>query len=277
VVASALVLVAAAGPARAQTAQICLSTQLQSAGANCHGLTRCYRTAMKRSLPLDPVCIDEQLAKINTKFNGTESVSNCLVEPAASDVFNILQPLADSLANDVHLNGGKCSAKKIGALGRECKQLLACYADAAAASTTVNPECQDKARSKLGTYFSRFDATGTCVTSGDAIPLDMQVTSAVDDVWSLVRGGGTTTTSTTSTTASTVTLPPGTCAENGDIAPCVAYRDNPACKACVDATVDTTPATLCTGAGPACDNAFNNIGCGYAINSGTTCSATCCP
>lgn len=272
-------------PSQAQTAQICLSTQYRNSGTAGRGTGKCYAKAIKRGLPVDPACIAERESWLTSHYASVEASSNCLVEPASTGVWAVIAPLMSSLNTSVNPNGGRCSSKKMSALGRELKQMVMCYATMAENSApSVDPACIAKAQSKLSDIFTRLEAGYICLTTGDAAALSATVTTDANTIGAYLRGIGTTTTSTTTSTSSTstTTLPPGTCSENGSFDPCVAYRDNGACKACVDATVGPDAGiatTLCAGASaePVCQDAIKNAACGYAINASTTCSLTCCP
>jgi hypothetical protein len=278
-----LVSLALPAPSPAQTAQICLSGQYRNAGTAARGAAKCYVKSIKRGLPVDPACLTEREAWITSHFATNEAASNCLVEPAAAAVWATIQPMVTSLAGAVNENGSRCSSKKIGALGREFKQIQMCYAEMAETSApSVDPACVAQAQTKLTDIFTRLEYNYICLTNGDAATLSSQVTTDATTVGDYLRGIGTTTTSTTTSTSSTTTLVSGACAENGSFDPCYAYRDNAACTACVDATVGPDAGiatTICAGATaePVCADAIKNTACGYAINSSTTCGAICCP
>lgn len=271
--------------AQAQTAQICLSSQTRVAGTLGRGAMRCFSKAMKKGLPVDPACIAEREAKLTSKYASAESASPCLTEPASATVWGTLQPLVVSLGNALSLNGGRCAAKKMGALGNELKQLLRCYAYVAETSAAaVDPQCLVSAQSKLSSAFTNYEAQYACVTTGDATALSGDTSTTSDTIFSYLRGTGTTTTSTTTTTTSTsttsTTLPPGVCDQSGGDSACIAYTDDPACQACVDATLGANAGVataICTDAGPDCSDETLNLGCGFAINTATTCGAVCCP
>ncbi len=268
-------------PAAAQTLQTCLVSQLQYAGTACRGLARCYVKAQRRGLAVDPSCISERVAEVEARYANTEALGDCLVEPAGTDVANLLTAAVASWDSAVSSSPDKCGAKKVGALGRECKQILRCYDESVTAAASVDPTCIGNASSKQLKIFTRVEAKYplVCDTFGDASALDAQVQQASDDVYTYLRGTGSTTTTTTITLASsttTSTLVSGTCPADGSVIPCEAYRDIPACTSCVDA-VGGVPQDQCAGAGPTCSNAYQNQGCGYAINTSTSCGPTCCP
>lgn len=250
------------GAGSAQTAQMCLSSQNRSGGTAGRGAARCYAKAIKKGEAVDAACLSDREAWLGSRYNSAEAANNCLVEPASATVWSSIDPLFLGFANDVMMSGGACSSKKMGALGRAFKQLLNCYAVAAELSQpSPELECLDKAETKVDTLFSRYEDRYACLTTGDASTLASDAATAADTIGTYLLGSGTTTTSTTTSTS----MPPDACLENGAFDPCYAYRDNPACKACVDATVGPdagVASTLCGGAGPACDDAVKNAGCG---------------
>lgn len=269
-------------PAAAQTAQVCLHTQLRTAGTICHGLSRCYATAIKRSAPyVDADCVASRSSRLDVKFANEEAVSNCLVEPASAATFGQIAPVMESLWTAVKPNKRKCGPDKMAALGRACKQYLACFSDAAARSQSVDPTCLEEAHTKLGTRFAGYETSGDCGVIGDLATLEPQIVALVGNLETLLYGSGTTTTTfpTTSTTTTT-TLLAGDCLENGAFDPCIAYRDNAACTSCVDSSTGPDADIAreqCAAAGPDCHDAFGNAACGYAINTATSCGAVCCP
>lgn len=271
---------AAPQPASAQTLQTCLVSQLKYAGTACRGMGRCYAKSQRKGLPVDASCIAERVAEVEARYANTESLGDCLVEPAGTDVANMLTSAVAAWESAVSTGPDKCGSKKMGALGRECKQILRCYDDAVNEAIPVDPTCIGKASSKQLKIFTRVEEKMPllCDTTGDAAALDAAVQQLSDDVYTHVRGSGTTTTTTSITLASstTTTLVSGTCPTDGSVVPCEAYRDIPACTSCVDG-VGGVPQDQCAAAGPTCENAFLNQGCGFAINTSTSCGAVCCP
>ncbi len=270
------------GPGSADTKQECLTSQLSYSGSICRGMARCYTRPMRRGTAVDSECIPGLRAKQGSQFFGAESEADCLTEPGADSVSDMQEPVLDNSANSLGLSGGKCAAKKMGALGRECKQLLRCYAAAVADNPSiVDTNCLDSAQSTLVSLFNRYEVVYTCDTNGDGSTLSSDFADLADDIYSYLRGSGTTTTTTSTTSTSTTTLLTGSCPQDGSFTPCIAYRDNGACKTCVDATVGPdagVASSLCAAAGDStCDDASENEACGYAINTSTTCSDTCCP
>jgi hypothetical protein len=271
--AACLTVAALPGQGHAQTLQSCLTGQIRYAGTACRGLSKCYVKAMKKGLAVDSDCINEVLAEVQSKYANIESQGDCLVEPAGSMVANMLDSGTSGQASAI-TNGGKCSAGKMGAIGRECKQLLMCYARATEDSSPVDPFCLSKAEAKMSDVFDRMESKYGCNTTGDASARADDNDTMTDGIYTYVRGTGTTTT-TTSMSTSTTTLPGG-CPEDGSFTACTSYRDNAACTSCVDLAGGVAH-DQCTGAGPTCGDAFQNQGCAYAINTATTCAATCCP
>lgn len=263
----------------AQTAQICLSSQNRVAGTLGRGAMRCYVKSMKKVAPVDPACISEREAKLDSKYASTEAASPCLTEPAAAAVWGSIQPLVVSLANSLTTSGGRCASKKMAALGNELKQLLRCYAYVAETSAAdVDPQCILSAQSQLTSAFTKYESTYNCVTTGDAAALSADTSTTADTIFSYLRGTGTTTTTTTDST--TTTLLPGVCDQSGGDMACIAYNDDPACQACVDATTGPNAGVataICEDAGPDCSDPTLNLSCGFAINTATTCGAVCCP
>jgi len=262
----------------AQTLQSCLATQIQYAGTTCRGMAKCYVKPMRKEIGVDPGCTPERDLEVQSRINSVEALGDCLVEPAGSTVANMLTSSVDGLA--ASLNGtssGRCGAGKMGALGRACKQMLRCYTDAVYDSVPVDPVCLDQATNNVISVFDRMETkfAGQCDTTGDAAARNADLTTLTDDLYDYLRGTGTTTTSTTVTSTTTTTVVTA-CAEDGSFEPCAAYRDNGACTTCVD-TAGGIAASQCTGAGPACGDSFQNQACGYAINTATSCGATCCP
>ena len=280
VLAAGLAVFASPPQSQAQTAQVCLDGQSRYAGTICRGMAKCYVKAMKRQAPLDPDCIPDREEAMLARYNSLEANNNCLTEPAGATTSNMLESGVSGFSSG--LGSGQCASKKMGALGRQCKQMMMCYAESAASSSpSVDPACLDEAVDKLLEVFGKIEARNICNTNGDASGRADNVDALTDSLWSYLRGVGTTTTSTTTTTTSTTTTTvPPTCLENGAYDPCIAYRDNALCKSCVDADPDPdseTATTLCTAAGPTCSDADKNAACGFAINSATSCAPVCCP
>lgn len=280
--AAVFVSVALPATSSAQTAQICLSNQTRGAGTNGRGAMRCYVKSMKRGDTVDPACISKAESKLTSKYTNTESISNCLTEPAAASVWGTIQPFVTSSATALNTNGGRCSSKKMGALSRAFKQMMRCYAYVAENSMpAVDPDCLLDAQSKLTSTFARLEERYTCLTANDAATLGADADTVSSTIFDYLRGIGTTTTSTTTSTSSTTTtVPSGTCSTSGDDVACLAYADIPACKSCVDATVGPNAgvATLiCEDAGPVCGDEVLDTSCALAINTATTCGGVCCP
>lgn len=281
ILAASLLLLASPRPGAAQTAQICLDSQLRAAGTTCRGVGKCYVKAMKKGIDVDPSCILSRSYDLYGKFASVETTSNCLVEPGSADVWTSIEDAMSNFESQLDPAGGKCAAKKMGGLGKGCKQLHACYAEAAAESLpTVDLTCINKARSKIASVFEKAEKNGVC--DGDAMSMTDEDADLAEANNIYLIGGGTTSTSTTTTnTSTTTTLLPDSCPDDGSFTPCFAYRDIPACKACVDATMGPdagVASNLCFGAGvESCGNSYQNSACGYAINTATTCALTCCP
>jgi len=286
--ASVLLLTVSPGEGAAQTAQACLDSQLRAAGTACRGVGKCYVKAMKKGVDVDPSCILSRSADLYGKFGSVESTSNCLVEPGSADVWTAIEDAMSDFESQLDAAGGKCAAKKMGGLGKGCKQLHTCYAEAAAASNSVvDLTCINKAKSKIASVFEKAEKNGVCDGDVTTMTDDDADLAEANNIYLLGSGTTSTTTSTTNTSTTTststtsTTLLPESCPDDGSFTPCYAYRDVPACKACVDATVGPdagVATTLCTGAGiESCGNSYQNAACGYAINTATTCALTCCP
>lgn len=276
---SAACLTAAPEPAYSQTLQSCLSQQIRYAGTTCRGIARCYHKAFRRGLPVEQSCLDERNAEVQSRFAQIESQGDCLTEPAGATVAGMLDASLDSQVAAIG-GMGKCSGGKVGAIGRACKQLLSCYSRAVDGSEPVDPFCLDKAGAKMEDVFERLETrfTTNCASQNDAAARDADNQQLGQDIFDYLRGTGTTTTTTSMSTSTTTTMPAG-CPEDGSFTACVAYRDNGACQACVD-MVGGIPTSQCSGAsqlGTNCGNAFQNESCAHAINTETTCAATCCP
>jgi hypothetical protein len=261
-----------------QTLQSCLSQQIRYSGTTCRGIARCYSRAYRKGLAVDQTCLDQREAEIQSRFALIESQGDCLTEPAGATVSNTLD--TDLAAQAAAIGtGARCESGKIGAIGRACKQLFSCYARAVDGSAPVDPFCLDKASLKMEDVYDRLESKygANCTNLNDFAAHDADNVSMAEDVYDYLRNTGTTTT-TTSMSTSTTTLPPS-CLEDGSFTACVAYRDDPACDACVDA-MGGIPQSLCEGAsqlGTNCGDAFQNQACAHAINAETTCSAVCCP
>jgi hypothetical protein len=262
----------------AQTAQTCLDSQNRYAGTACRGIAKCWLKSLKRGVPVDSACLAARSADIGSRYAAVEATDNCLTEPAADTIKQIVQDAMADAATALMPYPGRCGGKKIGALGRECKQIFMCFADAAAHSELVDNDCIASAQAQVAENFTRYETRETCLTTGDATARSNDITTAVDNAYTYLRGVGTTTTSTTTTSLSTTTTTTlGNCPEDGSFTPCTSYRDNPLCTACVDSAA-TIATTICSGAASqACTDAINNASCGYAINSSTSCATTCCP
>jgi hypothetical protein len=276
---SAALLTAVPEQGHAQTLQSCLAQQIRYAGTTCRGLARCYVKAIRKGLSVEQSCLDEREAEVQARYNLIESQGDCLTEPAGATVANMLTSFVDAQVAATP-GVGPCESGKVGAIGRACKQMFACYARATEGSEpAVDPFCLDKSSAKMTDVYERLEEkhTTTCDTSDDADDREADTLQATEDIYDYLRGIGTTTT-TTSMSTSTTTLPPS-CPEDGSFTACVAYRDNGACQACVD-MVGGIPASQCGGAsqiGTNCGDSFQNQSCAHAINAETTCGAVCCP
>lgn len=263
----------------AQTLQSCLIKQIDYSGTGYRGMGRCYVKAMRRGVVVDPGCLSQRDAETESRYNSVESNGTCLVEPAGTMVTSMMDATITLQAAAITPTSGKCGAGKMGAIGKEFKQLTRCYSDAVHESVPLDPGCLSAASGKLVSVFDRLETRygAACDTVGDAAARDAQNLFLAFVVYSNLIDPLTTTTTSTTTSTSTSTLPVGpSCPEDGSFTPCVAYRDNPACTTCVDAAGGIA-ASQCIGAGPICADSYNNQGCAFAINTATTCGATCCP
>lgn len=277
---AALAVAIPATQSSAQTAQNCLEGQSRYAGTICRGMAKCYVKAKKHQTSLDPDCIPDRTDALEARYNSIENGDNCLTEPAGSTTANMLESGVQNFADA--LGEGECAAKKVGALGRECKQMMMCYADSAASSSpSVDAACLDEAVDRLLEVFANYESRNICNFPGDGSARSDDVDALTDSIWTYLRGVGTTTTSTTTTSLSTTTTLAPSCPENGAYDPCTAYRDNVLCSSCVDLDPDPdsdTATTLCGQAAVSnCSDADKNTACGFAINSATSCGPTCCP
>jgi len=263
---------------RAQTLQSCLMSQINYSGTGYRGMARCHVKAMRRQVAVDPGCVPERDAETEARYSSVEALGVCLIEPAGTTVTNMMVATVASQAAAITPNSGKCGAGKMGAIGKTFKQITRCYRDAVHETLPIDPACLSQASSKLVSVFDRLETRygASCDTVGDAPARNAENLALADDIYNYLRDVGTTTTSTSTSTSSTTTLLTGPCPEDGSFAPCVAYRDNPACTACVD-SAGGIAVDQCVGAGPICADSYNNQGCAFAINTATTCGNTCCP
>jgi hypothetical protein len=277
---SAACLTALPEQAYSQTLQSCLSSQIRYAGTACRGIAKCYNKAFRKGINVSQACLDERDAEVQSRYAGVEAQGDCLTEPAGATVANMLDSSMDSQVAAI-AGTGRCSGGKIGAIGRACKQLLSCYARSVDGAEPVDPFCLDKATAKMEEVFERLELryTTNCASQNDAAARGADNEQLAEDIFVYVRGTGTTTTTTSVSSTTTTTTIPEFCPEDGSFTACVAYRDNPACKSCVD-TAGGIPASQCSGAsqiGTNCADAFQNQSCAHGINAETTCTATCCP
>lgn len=193
----------------AQTAQVCLASQERAVGVQCKGVSKCYASAMKKGVALDPACLLRKAGALSFHLAEAEALSNCLVEGAAATVAAQVEADMDAIASALTLEGGRCAASKMTALGKECAGFFRCNAVADGSSSTVDPSCLAVHAARQATAFAKAESKGGCVTFGDGAGLEAQVSMLVEGAHNLLRGSGTTTTTTTTSTTSTstVTLP----------------------------------------------------------------------
>lgn len=193
----------------AQTAQVCLASQQRAVGVQCKGVSKCYANAMKKGVALDPACLLRKAGALSFNLAEAEALSNCLVEGAASTVAAQVEADMNTIALALTLQGGRCAASKMTALGKECAAFLRCNAVADGSSSTVDPSRLAVHAARLAVAFTKAESKAGCVTLGDGAVLEGRVSLLVEDARNLLRGSGTTTTTTTTTSTSTssVTLP----------------------------------------------------------------------
>jgi hypothetical protein len=193
----------------AQTAQVCLASQERAVGNHCKGVSKCYTNAMKKGAALDPACLTRKAGALSFHLAEAEALSNCLVEGAATTVAARVEADMNAVALALTLEGGRCAASKMTALGKECAAFFRCNAIADGSSSTVDPSRLAVHAARLAAAFAKAERKGGCVTSGDGAALEDRVALLVEGTHDLLRGTGTTTTTTTttSTSTSTVTLP----------------------------------------------------------------------
>jgi hypothetical protein len=203
-VAVAALLLFAAGPAQAQTAQLCVAGKLRSSGNVCKGLARCYAVATKKGLSVDDECLGKFPTRLSNLFSELSLLGGCLGTGGPDGVNAVLSSGVTSLADTtLALQPGKCSAKKMAAAGKLCAGVLRCYAAGAVVSTSPSTECLTKQQDKLDKAFTKAVKKGSC--NGAADDAKTAVSSLADDVQAAVISTATTTTtpvsgSTTSTT-----------------------------------------------------------------------------
>jgi cysteine-rich repeat protein len=76
----------------------------------------------------------------------------------------------------------KCVAAKMTAGGKHFVAISKCRAKAVLAGTAVDPDCVQKAGSKLQAAFAKAESHGTCTVTGDATTIDDAVGLCVDTV-----------------------------------------------------------------------------------------------
>lgn len=193
----------------AQTAQVCLASQERAVGTECKGVSKCYANALKKGVALDPSCLLRKAGALSFNLAEAEALSHCLVEGAAATVAAQVEADVSTIAAALTLEGGRCAASKMTALGKECAAFFRCNAVADGSSSTVDPSRLAVHAARLAAAFAKAERKGGCVTLGDGAALEGQVSLLVEGVHDLLRGSGTTTTTTTTSTTSTstVTLP----------------------------------------------------------------------
>src|SRR4051812_7663378 len=85
----------------------------------------------------------------------------------ATALFFLLVTIVAGTTADADTAANKCGGAKLKAAGRYAQSVLYCYASATRNNAMVDSECLNKASAKLGTSFTKAQAAGGCVTTGD--------------------------------------------------------------------------------------------------------------
>jgi cysteine-rich repeat protein len=190
-----------AQPTKASLA--CASAKLKTAGKDYAAKLKCYSKVAAKGLAVDPNCLTSADGKTTAAFAKIEAKGGCAVDANAFDQngdtigdgmvasilnqINLGRQISGSLIyrgvsgpiigpNDESLalllyptqTASKCTAKKIGALGKFLAALFGCDSKAAKKNVPVDQACIDKAIDKLNTSFAKADAGVGCLTTGDA-------------------------------------------------------------------------------------------------------------
>lgn len=200
VIASIVVAVAtllAGAPAPAQTAELCLSRQLGNAGRACLGMGRCTVTAMRRGTDLDAACIDRRKARLVFLTEDDELHGGCIMPGVSAETGDMLEAGNAALGASLGLDGGRCAATKMAALGKYCRGIFRCAALAGKADTMAtgfDPDCVARYDARLGPSFAKAEARGDCATTGDDADRGADVVQLATSAFLFLSGQTTTTT-----------------------------------------------------------------------------------
>lgn len=161
----------------------CGGVKVRVAGKAMLKAGKCTVGPILRSVPIDSACADAQSAKITAVFAKTGARRPCRRTGDAPEVdAEVHAFVADLLAAFTPAPEPRCAAAKMRAASVSAVRLAKCHAKALAKGRPVDPECTAKVHGKLVTAFTKAEAAGGCLASGDAGAIARRLGAAVQTV-----------------------------------------------------------------------------------------------
>jgi len=187
-------------------AAACAATKLKAAGKKAAAKLSCVAKAVTHGDPVDSSCLGKADDKLVGMFTKADTKGGCLATGDAASVGSVVDGGVMAIRNllGVPSNAAgpasRCTAGQLAAAGKKAAAKMTCYAKAVRKGLPVDTTCLGKADMKYGTTFGKALGKGGCLTTTDALTLEMTVDDAVGAVVGSIPASPTTTTTTTITT-----------------------------------------------------------------------------
>jgi FG-GAP-like repeat/FG-GAP repeat len=152
-------------------AHVCRGTKLAAAGKKASALLTCHAKAARTGQGVDPICLGRARGKFLQAFANVEAGGGCATAGDATVIEGRIDGAVADVADDLPAPvpaAGSCAFAKLKAAAKKANGRLACHARAAKKAAQVDAACLARAQSKLVNAFAKADASGGCVTTGDA-------------------------------------------------------------------------------------------------------------
>jgi cysteine-rich repeat protein len=172
---------ATSGTAGAQSK--CSSGKVKASGKKAAARTGCYAKAVTKGLAVDAGCLQKATDKFTKAFTKAESKGDCL---STGDLAAI-EAKVDAFAADVAADLGgpgpsKCTSSKVRAAGKKADAKSKCHAKAIGKGLLTDGACLTKAEAKFTSAFSKAEAKGDCLTTGDTASVEATVDAFITDL-----------------------------------------------------------------------------------------------
>jgi hypothetical protein len=167
-------------PAAAQTK--CTARKINEVAKKIRAKTGCHAKAVSRGSGVDGVCLSRAESRFASGFVRAESRPPCATTGDAAALEAKIDSFIADLSSELGGPGpSACTTAKYRAAGRKAFSKLLCHRKAVMRSAFVDPNCLSKAEARFTSDFTKAEARGGCLSTGDTLAIEAKVDALIAD------------------------------------------------------------------------------------------------